>query len=324
MPTTPRTRSRRYSWCSPARPVGSRGPTCSATGFMASRCGSRAGPAGRPRAPRPGGCGVIPTRPARECAPGLPDLGPILDEELAALPEWYREAILLCDLRGVSREEAALILGVPEGTVSSRLANGRKKLAARLARRGVSLSVAGLVGVVGQAQAGVSVPNELFTKTCGLVADWSAGGAVPESAHSARRRRICRAEDVALRGADGRGGRRGGGGGGVGEIRVARRTAEAGGDAQRANRTAGEGEQRKRREKAAYTTSAEDAASRWTLGSLAFEVSTWGPRRRPTRDRRDGASRRGTDAAGRSQRSGSSGGMGLRDRSSASELVRTS
>jgi RNA polymerase sigma factor (sigma-70 family) len=117
--------------------------------------------------------------PARECASGLPDLGPILDEELAALPEWYREAILLCDLRGVSREEAALILGVPEGTVSSRLANGRKKLAARLARRGVSLSVAGLVRVVGQAQAGVSVPNELLTKTCGLVADWSAGGAVP-------------------------------------------------------------------------------------------------------------------------------------------------
>jgi RNA polymerase sigma factor (sigma-70 family) len=115
-----------------------------------------------------------------EAAPVLGDLGPILDEELAALPQWYREAILLCDLRGVSREEAAALLGVPEGTLSSRLANGRKKLAARLQRRGVSLSVAGLVGLVGQAQAGTLVSNELVTKTCALVADWSAGAAVPQ------------------------------------------------------------------------------------------------------------------------------------------------
>jgi len=118
--------------------------------------------------------------PPAEAAPVLGDLGPILDEELAALPAWYREAILLCDLRGTSREEAAALLGVPEGTLSSRLANGRKKLAARLRQRGVSLSVAGVVGVVGQAEAGIMVSNELVTKTCGLVADWAAGGAVPD------------------------------------------------------------------------------------------------------------------------------------------------
>jgi RNA polymerase sigma factor (sigma-70 family) len=113
-------------------------------------------------------------------ASAISELGPILDEELAGLPEWYREAILLCDLRGVSREEAAALLGVPEGTLSSRLANGRKKLAARLARRGVSLSVSGLAGVVGQAQAVTTVPNQLVAKTCGLVENWSAGGAVPD------------------------------------------------------------------------------------------------------------------------------------------------
>jgi RNA polymerase sigma factor (sigma-70 family) len=121
---------------------------------------------------------LLPDPPAEPRAT-LAELGPILDEELAALPEWYRAAILLCDLRGVSREEAATLLGVPEGTLSSRLANGRKKLAERLARRGVPMSVAGLVGMVGQTQAGMSVSNELLTKTSGLVADWSAGGAVP-------------------------------------------------------------------------------------------------------------------------------------------------
>ena len=88
--------------------------------------------------------------------PVLPELGPILDEELAALPEWYREAILLCDLRGVSREEAATLLGVPEGTLSSRLANGRKKLAARLTRRG-SVAVGRGPGGGGRSGSGGSV-----------------------------------------------------------------------------------------------------------------------------------------------------------------------
>ena len=74
--------------------------------------------------------------PPRDSMHMLPELGPILDEELAALPEWYREAILLCDLRGVSREEAAMLLRVPEGTLSSRLANGRKS--SRLASRGAA------------------------------------------------------------------------------------------------------------------------------------------------------------------------------------------
>ena len=115
-------------------------------------------------------------------APPVPlasEVQPILDEELAALPAHYRDAIVLCDLQGASREEAAAALGVPEGTLSSRLANGRKKLAARLTKRGVALSAAALPLAVAQAQAAVTLPNELVTKTGGLVADWAAGGAVP-------------------------------------------------------------------------------------------------------------------------------------------------
>ncbi len=115
-------------------------------------------------------------------APPVPlasEVQPILDEELAALPAYYRDAIVLCDLQGASREEAAAALGVPEGTLSSRLANGRKKLAARLTKRGVALSAAALPLAVAQAQAAVTLPNELVTKTGGLVADWAAGGAVP-------------------------------------------------------------------------------------------------------------------------------------------------
>lgn len=121
---------------------------------------------------------TLPDPPAPAPPPVQAELAPILDEELAQLPACYREAIVLCDLRGASRETAAAALGVPEGTLSSRLAAGRKKLAARLTRRGVSLSVGALPVALGEARAQV-VSNELIAKTCGLVADWSAGGAVP-------------------------------------------------------------------------------------------------------------------------------------------------
>ncbi len=121
---------------------------------------------------------ALPDPQAPSPPPAMPELTPILDEELAALPACYRDAIILCDLRGQSREVAAAALGVPEGTLSSRLANGRKKLAARLTRRGVTLSAALLPVVMQEAQA-QTVSNELIAKTCGLVANWAGGGAVP-------------------------------------------------------------------------------------------------------------------------------------------------
>lgn len=53
-------------------------------------------------------------------------------QALAHLPEEQREAILLVDVEGWSVEEAAQQLGCPAGTVKSRCARGRAKLAARL------------------------------------------------------------------------------------------------------------------------------------------------------------------------------------------------
>ncbi|QJW97167.1 RNA polymerase sigma factor [Frigoriglobus tundricola] len=66
------------------------------------------------------------------------DTARIIDEELAKLPEHLRDAVVLCELRGLPRQRAAAELGVPEGTLSSRLAAAKRKLAARLAARGLA------------------------------------------------------------------------------------------------------------------------------------------------------------------------------------------
>ena len=57
--------------------------------------------------------------------------------ELAHLPDIYRLAVLMCDLEGLSRKDAAERLGWKEGTLSGRLNRGRKLLADRLRARGV-------------------------------------------------------------------------------------------------------------------------------------------------------------------------------------------
>ena len=75
------------------------------------------------------------------------DLVPLLDEELSRLPDRYRAALVACELEGKSRREAAQQLGLPEGTLSTHLARGRKLLRERLVKRGVSLGVGALVGL---------------------------------------------------------------------------------------------------------------------------------------------------------------------------------
>src|SRR5947209_15211565 len=62
----------------------------------------------------------MPERAAPVAALG-DDLRPVLDEELSRLPEIYRVPLVLCGLEGKSKREVASVLGVPEGTVASRL-----------------------------------------------------------------------------------------------------------------------------------------------------------------------------------------------------------
>src|SRR5581483_5863349 len=93
------------------------------------------------------------------------DWRPLLDRELHRLPEKYRAALVLCDLEGRTRREAARLLRVAEGTLSSRLAAGRQMLAKRLAGCGAALSGGALAVAVSQGAASAQVPAALVMST---------------------------------------------------------------------------------------------------------------------------------------------------------------
>lgn len=60
------------------------------------------------------------------------DLAPAIDRALKDLPEPFRSAVVLVDVEDQSYEAAAGILGVPIGTVRSRLFRGRRLLQSEL------------------------------------------------------------------------------------------------------------------------------------------------------------------------------------------------
>jgi RNA polymerase sigma factor (sigma-70 family) len=93
------------------------------------------------------------------------EIASLLDRELRRLPDKFRAAVVCCDLEGRSRQEAALQLGCPEGTLKARLTRGRSILAQRLARQGVVLSAGALAAIVTQNAASAAVPAALAAST---------------------------------------------------------------------------------------------------------------------------------------------------------------
>jgi RNA polymerase sigma-70 factor (ECF subfamily) len=60
---------------------------------------------------------------------------------LRALPPELKEAVILRDLEGMSYQEIAELLGVPEGTVKSRINRGRLELTRVLCKRRTSVGM---------------------------------------------------------------------------------------------------------------------------------------------------------------------------------------
>jgi RNA polymerase sigma factor (sigma-70 family) len=85
----------------------------------------------------------------------------ILDEEISSLPDHLRVVVVLCELEGQSRKEVAEKLGLAEGTLSSRLAKARKRLAYLLRQRGITLSVTSLT--LALARSSSAKPSSVLT-----------------------------------------------------------------------------------------------------------------------------------------------------------------
>ncbi len=105
------------------------------------------------------------------------DLLPVLDQELSRLPDKYRVAVVLCDLEGKTRKEAARQLGCPEGTIAGRLTRARIMLAKRLTGRGVALSGGALAAVLSQQAASAAVPASVTISTIKAASLLAAGKA---------------------------------------------------------------------------------------------------------------------------------------------------
>jgi RNA polymerase sigma factor (sigma-70 family) len=113
-----------------------------------------------------------------------PDPAPVLHEELARLPDRYREAIVLCYFEGHTCDAVARRLRRPVGTIKARLCRARGMLRQRLIRRGVTLP-AGLLatGIATEASATVvpatlaPVPAALSRMTVAVACRTAAGAA---------------------------------------------------------------------------------------------------------------------------------------------------
>jgi RNA polymerase sigma factor (sigma-70 family) len=89
--------------------------------------------------------------------PGLDwELRSILHEEIERLPKQYRLPVVLCELEGLTYEQAARRLGWTVPALRCRLTRARQRLRACLTRRGVAGAALGVV--VASSEASAAVP----------------------------------------------------------------------------------------------------------------------------------------------------------------------
>jgi RNA polymerase sigma factor (sigma-70 family) len=107
----------------------------------------------------------------------------VLDSEINRLPEIFRSPIVLCDVEGRSHQEAARLLGVPIGTIASRLSRARDRLRRGLERHGCSASPAAIAAALARDARMAShalVARTIHLADC-IVSGGSAAAAIPAS-----------------------------------------------------------------------------------------------------------------------------------------------
>ncbi len=109
-----------------------------------------------------------------------------LHEELARLPERYRVPLVLCELEGLTYQEAAHRLDCPVSTIGVRLIRGRERLRDRMIRRGIAPATATALAsaLLGEGSAAALLSAALVDATAQaavgfVVSDAAAAGLVP-------------------------------------------------------------------------------------------------------------------------------------------------
>ena len=87
-----------------------------------------------------------------------------LHEEIARLPERYRVPVVLCDLEGLTYQEAASRLRCPVSTIGVRLRRARARLRSRLTHRGIA-PAAGLIGALAGAELATACLSTLMVES---------------------------------------------------------------------------------------------------------------------------------------------------------------
>ena len=93
------------------------------------------------------------------------DLGSVLHQQINLLPAKFRVLIVLCDLGGKTRKQAAEQLGIPEGTVAGNLSRARAMLAKRLTRQSLVVSAGGLSAQMAQHAIAANLPTSTVMST---------------------------------------------------------------------------------------------------------------------------------------------------------------
>lgn len=116
--------------------------------------------------------------PAVPAADMWADLQPVLDAELARLPEKFRIPVVLCDLNGRPQRDVARELNLSATTLTRRLASARRLLARRLTDRGMVLSAGAVASALGWHAATSAVSPALAASTIKAACAAAAGTAV--------------------------------------------------------------------------------------------------------------------------------------------------